>query len=45
MRLVKICIPGNGSNYYDSNGAEMHVGEWWVVEGKYGDDLGKGLKG
>jgi len=43
MELVKICIPGNGSSYFDPNGAKANVGEWWVVEGKYGADLGKVL--
>jgi len=41
MEIVKICIPGDSPSYFDLDGAEVHVGEWWVVEGKYGADLGK----
>ena len=43
VEIVKICILGGGSSYFDPNGAEVYVGEWWVVEGKYGTDLGKVL--
>jgi cell fate regulator YaaT (PSP1 superfamily) len=43
VEIVKICIPEESSKYYDSNGVELHVGDWCVVEGEYSADVGEVL--
>lgn len=43
MEIVKVCIPEESSKYYDANGVELHVGDWCVVEGEYGADIGEVL--
>ncbi|HIE30618.1 TPA: stage 0 sporulation protein [Candidatus Poribacteria bacterium] len=43
MEIVKVCIPEESSKYYDSNGIELHVGDWCVVEGEYSADIGEVL--
>ena len=40
MEIVKICIPQESSQYYNSNDVEIHIGEWYIVENKYGTDMG-----
>ncbi|MBM3238315.1 stage 0 sporulation protein [Candidatus Poribacteria bacterium] len=43
IEIVKIYIPEEHCKYYDSNGVELHVSDWCVVEGEYSAEVGKVL--